>query len=1495
MTIFGTVAKKAGDATSRHADKLAKGSDATRVATQNAAGLKSGNDERKKNGLQPLPATNVWTQSWSRLGDHVTGDDPIPMTTPIGALGSIMDQGTDAFSSTSMDSYSVAVGQQWDNITNDFSKIFTAPPEGTSTGMAALGTVGNIFSLFTSIEQMVTMWVGMIPFPAFPALRIFDIATAIPPRTGPILPVPFLSGANTVLINMMPAGRCGDMGISVGIAPPWVTVFEVFFGSCNVWIEGCRAGRLLVDFTDHMKAGWGPCITGSPNVLVGGFPLPSLLGMAMGAAFKKAFEKAGKLAKRLAGAADDAGKAADNVATKVDNLADNIDDAAKKADDVAPAAKASDDAATKSCKDGCPVKTITGECVDKFNDGFLAPQQDSEFQWTRYYNSSHHRNEAPVGNGFRHSLQCELFKRGRRWIYIDQQGDEHEFLIREPTTRRVYSHGYVMRRVDSQIVEVIKNGEATRQFHLPVGARAGRLMALVASSRKLSIQYDTFNRIGRCTIDSTTTRFKYDSGGRLIEVQQSSGDDDIGTIASYAYDDAGNLTAAIDHRGGKWRYTYHNDNRINAIVDPIGYGFYHTYDPWGRVTHTYGDDGLYDLTLEYFPTERKTVVRFADGVVKSYHYDNARRISYIIDGCDGVTTYARDGKGRVTAEISPAGELSEHLYDDTDALYAIKDPLGYLHDPDDPPNQRRNPLAYELPSQTSVWQWGKLWTEIVTDDINVDDAILDQWDATTRNAVARVFNRERATEGLGRCISERSTAPPATGLGLTEIPESVDRPSHEVETDAAGNLIAVRDADGRSQSFSRSRWRSRGSDTRGDGGVTRYEHNLREYVGKIVDPRGSVHQYSRDGLDRITEIRQDDEVLARYVYDACGKVNAKLNSSGGIVFHWERGAGGAGIRRHLANDFVEEFQNDAKGRITAANSPAADCAFTYGPDGLRPTSDLRDDVGVVHGKDELGNKTTTYLGSLAISYQTDGRSTRLTDPTGQTHEIVAGDAGLFSVRFANGLRWLSQYNASGSLAQTVVRGVDGDNWQRQYTYSSAGKLAQIADSQAGERVFAYDQNGRIKSATGGGLSETFHWDLADNLISSPHLRGVELSKCNRLDRAEGHQFAYDQQGRLVQHTSPDGTRQFEFDNLDRLVRCEIDGKQWKGEYDPLCRIIRSEFDGRSVENFWDDFRLAARRWDNGRIRLFIYADESALVPLMFVDYENEAADPSQGKCYYLLTDLSGMPIRAIDSAGQTAWSATRHAFGQLDVDPSSRISLDLRFPGHLYDAAIGVHHNRFRTYDPQLGRYLQTDPIGVVGGVNTYAYCPDPISNVDVDGHGCGDVADNAAATKNADDAVGANSSKAADEPKTGAQLAAEKNMPALPEGYHWTRVGDQPVARANPKSGNPPIDNIHGEWVPRTDDAYRRASFTPAERQAVYDSVPKGNDGKPACPCGKPVDSPNAGDMDMGHQPDHSFAESRRSAIESGQDPKDFAADQKNLDNYRPEHPSCNRSHKYE
>jgi RHS repeat-associated protein len=82
-----------------------------------------------------------------------------------------------------------------------------------------------------------------------------------------------------------------------------------------------------------------------------------------------------------------------------------------------------------------------------------------------------------------------------------------------------------------------------------------------------------------------------------------------------------------------------------------------------------------------------------------------------------------------------------------------------------------------------------------------------------------------------------------------------------------------------------------------------------------------------------------------------------------------------------------------------------------------------------------------------------------------------------------------------------------------------------------------------------------------------------------------------------------------------------------------------------------------------------------------------------------------------------AWSARTQAFGQTAVDASASITNNLRFAGQYYDQETGLHYNWMRYYDPKIGRYLSSDPIGLAGGLNTFLYASaNPLRYIDPTG-----------------------------------------------------------------------------------------------------------------------------------------------------------------------------------
>ena len=135
--------------------------------------------------------------------------------------------------------------------------------------------------------------------------------------------------------------------------------------------------------------------------------------------------------------------------------------------------------------------------------------------------------------------------------------------------------------------------------------------------------------------------------------------------------------------------------------------------------------------------------------------------------------------------------------------------------------------------------------------------------------------------------------------------------------------------------------------------------------------------------------------------------------------------------------------------------------------------------------------------------------------------------------------------------------------------------------------------------------------------------------------------------------------------------------------------------------------------DGTRIREYIWLDDTLVAV---------RANLNATTFQYVLTDHLGTPraiVHPTTNAILWRWDLTPSAFGDhaAQTDPDGNgvaYTFNLRYPGQYYDEDTGLHYNYFRDYDPSTGRYLQSDPIGLAGGVATFSYVSSsPIQRTD--------------------------------------------------------------------------------------------------------------------------------------------------------------------------------------
>ena len=248
-------------------------------------------------------------------------------------------------------------------------------------------------------------------------------------------------------------------------------------------------------------------------------------------------------------------------------------------------------------------------------------------------------------------------------------------------------------------------------------------------------------------------------------------------------------------------------------------------------------------------------------------------------------------------------------------------------------------------------------------------------------------------------------------------------------------------------------------------------------------------------------------------------------------------------------------------------------------------------------------------------------------------------------------------------------------------------------------------------------SEEFRYDAAANRLNF-NTSQFDQVKDNRIKKWRDQEYAYDAWGNLIEKRSGLSKLQtFTYDCENRLVRAEtmVNSRVHSVgtyRYDSLGRRIgkTSEIGGQTEHKqfLWQGLRMLREEtpWQSS---LYIY-EPGSYAPLARVD-QNEG-EPDQ-KLYYFHTDQIGTPLEMTDVDGQIVWQATYKAWGEVETLPVSEVEQNLRFQGQYFDDETGLHYNTFRYYDPEVGRFLSQDPIGLLGGKNLYQYTPNPTQWID--------------------------------------------------------------------------------------------------------------------------------------------------------------------------------------
>jgi RHS repeat-associated protein len=961
---------------------------------------------------------------------------------------------------------------------------------------------------------------------------------------------------------------------------------------------------------------------------------------------------------------------------------------------------------------GDPIDVVTGAHTDAAVDVRLPGP--IPFRWVRCYSSARSTVECPLGWGQTHDYDRTLHHDLDGLLYVDPFGSTVGFPPLDIGQRSAKA-GLCLRRISENVYELAQASQPTLLFEFGNSSDLARLSRLQYGESVIRFRYDQRGRLcqivdslGR-SIDVESNTTGRITGLFLIDVPQTRR-----ALMTYEYDSAGNPVLGRDVHHATLLFCWDQHNRLTGRTDRRGYSFYFAYDEQGRCIHSRGEDGLLEVFLDYRPELHTTQVRRGDGGEWIYAYNTSGTLTQIIDPYGGKTLFVLDETGRVTEELDPAGNRTRLLYDHTGRHFARLDPLGYLQPTYAEVPTPPDPLAYELPDLPMEWEHGHLLrgrTEcaVVPSDPmfrGFPPNVLSSCFSSHAEPVKKAHPSEDSTDSL---VPTEAASP----LGAARTADCLQRKKY----DPNGNLVEYQDQDGAIYRYVYTSWNALHQEIDPLGFTTVFHHMGSGLVDRVQDAGGTVTEYTYDQKDRLVEVRRHGRVRERYAYDAAANVVQKTDGQGLPLLKWKIGSASLALSRQLSSGEVHDFQYDLRGRIVSAATPEGVTTFAFTDDGSQ-VADLRDGVGVTHEQLSRQLVATTYLDKFRVSYQcSDGGDLNITDPTGANHRILLSAPGIIVKHLASGVHELCVYDTLGRCCHKALTRHNGPPWMRSFRYSRAGDFLGVTDTLQGQVLYRHDKAHRLADETlADGTRRHFVFDAVGNLLAQPGLTGVQLGAGNRLHMANGDRFSYDARDHLSLREGPSGKRRYEYNALDLLVHCDINGESWTAEYDGLCRRTQKTWRGRTTTYYWDDFRLAAELRPNGSVRIYIYEDQVALVPFLFVEYPSLSAAPNSGTRYYIFTNQIGVPVRVEDDSGRLCWIAQIDPFGRAEVGPTKTVDMPLRFPGHYYDSETGLHYNRFRYFSPELGRYLQSDPAGLEGGINLYAYPADPLTSADIDG-----------------------------------------------------------------------------------------------------------------------------------------------------------------------------------
>jgi len=652
--------------------------------------------------------------------------------------------------------------------------------------------------------------------------------------------------------------------------------------------------------------------------------------------------------------------------------------------------------------------------------------------------------------------------------------------------------------------------------------------------------------------------------------------------------------------------------------------------------------------IDYFPTGLVEKTTLPDGSFTSYTYDAAHRLTDITDGEGNKIHYTLDNAGNRTKEetLGTTGTVLR-------TLSRVYNQLG------------------QLQTHKDAYDHG---TGYVYDANGNTDTVTDALSRVTDNDYDPLNRLTKTIQNVG-------------GLNVTT----------QFKYDAQDNLTEVVDPKNLSTKYTYSGLGDLKRLESPDTGITDYTYDSAGNRKTQTDARGVTATYGYDALNRLVSVSYPDSSLnVGYSYDtaaaacasgetfAAGRLSLITDGSGSTQYCYDR-----------FGQMVRKVQTTAGQSLTVR--------YSYTKAGQLSSVTYPDGTVADYVRDSLGR--TTQVG---VTRPGGSRQILLTSasyyPFGPASEWVFGNGRLF------------QSTLNQNYQPGVVQDQSAGGLSLGYEFDAVGNLVKLRNGNQSEpplRRYAYDALNRLTETHDGttdALLEGYSYDATGNRLSATDNSVTQAltiaSASHRLMDVGGVARAYDNVGNT---TAIGGTaREFVYSDANRMSAVKQGGvTAMSYAYNGKGEQIRRVNGSNDTVTVYDEAGHWLAEYDSvgAPSQQVVWLDDLPVGLILGTAATNQSL-------HYIEADALGSP-RAIVEATRDAvvwnWPLVGEVFGkdQPIEDPDgdgASLTFNLRFPGQTYDSASGLNYNYFRDYDASSGRYVESDPMGLLGGINSYGY-----------------------------------------------------------------------------------------------------------------------------------------------------------------------------------------------